>query len=186
MSEAVRLQAVEKFKQLDLQLDSELQDLITMASEICDTPIALITLLDEDTQWIKVKKGMDAESTPRESSFCTHTIQQENVFMITDTHTDMRLANHPGINSSKLRFYAGAPLITRDGLILGTLCVADNKPHILDKHQMLMLKMLSKQAINIMELKLSYDELEKSKLQAIEHKEAIDNAEIRLRSCFLC
>jgi len=71
MSEAVRLQAVEKFKQLDLQLDSELQDLITMASEICDTPIALITLLDEDTQWIKVKKGMDAESTPRESSFCT-------------------------------------------------------------------------------------------------------------------
>ena len=72
MSETVRVQAVKQFEQFDLQFDSELQELVAMASEICDTPIALITLLDEDTQWLKVRRGIDVESAPRNISFCTY------------------------------------------------------------------------------------------------------------------
>jgi len=185
MSETVRVQAVKQFERFDLQLDNELQELITMASEICDTPTALITLLDEDTQWMKVRKGITVESAPRELTFCHHALDQENIFTIPDTLLDERFANNPFvINDPALRFYAGAPLINRDGLILGTLCVADSKPHTLDKHQELMLKMLSKQAINIMELKLSYEQLEQKKQEAEEQRQTIANAEIRLRSFF--
>lgn len=185
MSETVRVQAVKQFEHFNLQLDNELQELITMASEICDTPIALITLLDEDTQWMKVRKGVDELSAPREITFCNHAITQQEVFIIPDTLLDVRFANNPFVvKAPSLRFYAGAPLVNRDGLILGTLCVADNKPHKLDKHQELMLKMLSKQAINIMELKLSYELLEKNKREAAEQRQTIINAEIRLRSFF--
>lgn len=185
MNEASRLLAVKQFEQFNLQLDAELQELIHMASEICDTPIAVITLLDEDTQWMKVRKGLDVESAPRNITFCTHTIQQKEVFVISDTLLDDRFANNPLVlNGPSLRFYAGAPLITRQGLILGTLCVANNKPHTLDKHQLLMLKILSKQAINIMELKLNYEQLKINKKEAEEQKQTIINAEIRLRSFF--
>ncbi|MEO6521371.1 MAG: GAF domain-containing protein [Mucilaginibacter sp.] len=185
MSETVRVQAVKQFERFDLQSDTELQELITMASEICETPIALISLLDEDTQWMKVRKGITVESSPRELTFCHHAIEQESVFSIPDTLLDDRFANNPFvIQHPSLRFYAGAPLINRKGQILGTLCVADSKPRILDKHQELMLKMLSKQAINIMELKLSYEQLELKKKETEEHKETIANAEIRLRSFF--
>lgn len=183
MSETVRVLAVRQFEHLNLQLDTELQELISMASEICNTPIALITLLDEDTQWIKVRKGISAESSPRAASLCTYAIQDTEVFIIADTLTDERFANHPLVKNG-LRFYAAAPLITREGLALGTLCVADKIPHTLDSHQQMMLKMLSKQAINIMELKLSYEELEKKKREGEEQKETILNAEIRLRSFF--
>lgn len=185
MSETVRVQAVKQFDQFNLQLDAELQDIITMASEICDTPIALISLLDEDTQWMKVRIGVDVMSAPREMTFCNHAIAQHEVFIIPDTLQDARFANNPFVvQEPALRFYAGAPLVTREGLILGTLCVADKKPHQLDKHQELMLKMLSKQAINIMELKLSYELLEKHRQEVEEQKQTILSAEIRLRSFF--
>lgn len=185
MSETVRAQAVKQYDPFNLRSDPELQELISMASEICDTPIALISLLDEDTQWMKVRIGVDVMSAPRELTFCHHAIQQQELFIIPDTLQDERFANNPFvINDPGLRFYAGAPLISRDGLALGTLCVAGTKPRQLDKHQQLMLKMLSKQAINIMELKLSYERLEQSKREAEEQKQAINNADIRLRAFF--
>ncbi|RKR84919.1 GAF domain-containing protein [Mucilaginibacter gracilis] len=185
MSETVRVQAVKQFEQLNLQLDNELQELVAIASEICDTPIALISLLDEHTQWIKVSRGINIESAPRQISFCNHIIQSHNVLIIPDTLLDERVANHPLVlGGPSLRFYAGTPLINRDGLVLGTFCVAHSKPHNLDKHQQMMLKMLSKQAMSIMELKLNHQQLEKNRQQAEQQKQTIINAEIRLRSFF--
>lgn len=185
MSETVRLLAVKQFEHFNLQLDTELLELITMASEICGTAVALISLLDDETQWIKVRKGTDKESIPRASTYCNHTIHHTDLLIVPDALVDGRFATNPMVlDDAVIRFYAGAPLINRDGLRLGTLCVMDQKPHTPDKHQELMLKMLSKQAINIMELKLSYELLKKNEKEVEEQKQTIRNAEIRLRSFF--
>jgi PAS domain S-box-containing protein len=156
-----------------------------MAADICDTPTAAITLLDENSQWLKVRSGIEYEKLPRETSFCNYAIQSDDLMMIPDTLRDDRLINNPlVVNEPNLRFYAGAPLITHDGHRLGTLCVVDQKPHSLNKYQQLMLKMLSKQAINIMELKISQGLLLQNQKEVAEQKQAINEAEIKLRSFF--
>lgn len=185
ISNDIRLLAVERFKTLDLQTDKEFLELVQMASEICDTPIALITLIDEDTQWLKVRKGIDIESTPREISFCTHAIQDDELMIVPDARKDARFADNPIVTSTpNIRFYAGAPLVTQEGYRIGTLCVVDVKPHELNKHQQLMLKMLSKQAINLMEFRISVEMLEKNKTEVELQKEVIRKAEIMQRSFF--
>jgi PAS domain-containing protein len=185
INEKLRLLAVKKFEAVDLQADGELQEIVAMASEICSTQVALITLLDENTQRIKVRLGSTVESCPREISFCKVAIEQDDILLVPDTMADERFFDNPLVTGEpNLRFYAGAPLITADGHRLGTLCVVDERPHTLDKHQQLMLKMLSKQAISIMELKVSKELLRKKQQEAEESKKAIATAEIRLRSFF--
>lgn len=185
INEDLRLLAVQRFVDYNLQIDADLQELIAMAADICDTPIAAITLIDENSQWLKVKLGIDHERMPRETSFCNYAIESDELMMVPDTLRDTRLAdNHLVVNQPNFRFYAAAPLITTDGQRLGTLCVVDQKPHTLNKHQQIMLKMLSKQAINIMELKLSQQLLERHQKELEEQKRAIDHAEIKLRSFF--
>lgn len=184
-NEDLRLLAVKRFADYNLQMDADLQELVSMAADICNTPTATITLLDENWQWLKVKTGIIYEKLPRESSFCNYTIEGTELTMIPDALRDERLVTNPlVINEPNLRFYAGAPLITTDGYCLGTLCVVDQKPHTLNKHQQIMLKMLSKQAINIMELKLSQQMLVQHQKELEEQKRAIHQAEIKLRSFF--
>ncbi len=180
-----RLQAVERFKQLDLQNDPEFQELIQMASEICNMPIALLTLLDEDTQWLKVRKGTEVSELPRAISFCTHTIFGEELLIISDTTGDPRFDKNPTVTGAPgIRFYAGMPLVTSDRHKIGAICVLDRKPGNLNKHQQLMLKMLAKQAINLMEYRISAALLEEN-TRALEQKNiVIKSAEITLRSFF--
>jgi PAS domain S-box-containing protein len=181
----IRLQAVERFKTLNIESDAEFQELIQMASETCNTPIALLTLVDKDTQYFRVRKGTDVTDLPREYSFCTYTIQEDAVLVIPDTTEDERFAHYPTVaNDPNVRFYAGAPLITIDGQRIGSLCVIGLEPHQLNQQQELMLKMLSKQAINIMEFRISVEMLEQNKIEVEQHKEIIKRAEIRLRSFF--
>ena len=181
----IRLLAVERFKTLNLETDAEFQELIQMASETCDTPIALITLVDRDTQWLKVRKGTDLTETPRELSFCTHTIQNDELLVINDATKDPRFAQNPIVtNQPNVRFYAGAPLITREGHRIGSMCVVDSKPNELDKQQQLMLKMLSRQAINLMEFRISVELLENNKVEFQKQQEIIRKAEISQRSFF--
>jgi len=185
VNEDLRLLAVQKFAGYDLQMDANLQELISMAADICDTPTAAITLLDEQSQWLKVKVGIEAEKFSRGTSFCNYAIHSSDLMMVPDTLRDPRLINNPlVIDEPNLRFYAGAPLITTEGHCLGTLCVVDQKPHSLNKHQQIMLKMLAKQAINIMELKLSQQLLGQRQKELEEQRQAITNAEIKLRSFF--
>ncbi|OCX52651.1 hypothetical protein BEL04_14490 [Mucilaginibacter sp. PPCGB 2223] len=184
-SEHPRLLAVQKFTSFDLQMDADLRELISMAADICDTPTAAITLLDEQSQWLKVRTGIEHEKLPRETSFCNYAIQSDELMLVPDTLRDPRLVNNPlVVNEPNLRFYAGAPLITTEGHRLGTLCVVDQKPHILNKYQQMMLKMLSKQALNIMELKLSQQLLALHQKELEEQRRTIDEAEIKLRSFF--
>lgn len=181
----IRLLAVERFKTLNLETDAEFQELIQMASDTCNTPIALITLVDRDTQWLKVRKGTDLTETPRELSFCTYTIQNDEILVINDATKDPRFAQNSIVtNEPNVRFYAGAPLITRDGHRIGSMCVLDSKPNELDKQQQLMLKILSRQAINLMEFRISVELLENNKVEFQKQQEIIRKAEISQRSFF--
>jgi PAS domain S-box-containing protein len=181
----IRLLAVERFKTLDLETDTEFQDLVNMASETCETPVALLTLVDQDTQWLRVRTGTDVTDMPRGISFCQYTIQNDNVLVIPDMTADQRFVDNPLVtNEPNVRFYAGAPLITSDGQRIGSLCVIDLKPNELNKQQELMLKMLSRQAINMMEFRISVELLEQNKIEAEKQREIIRKAEITLRSFF--
>ena len=160
MNEALRIIAVNRFKEQSINLDTELSEIVEMASEICETPIALLTLIDEDTQWIKVNKGLNMEMTPRNVSFCAHAIEQQDIFMVEDSHLDVRFKDNPLITGeTNIRFYAGSPIQTHAGFNLGSLCVIDHKPRTLSDFQSRMLKSLSNQAIRLMELKSSLFEI---------------------------
>jgi PAS domain S-box-containing protein len=183
--EDIRLLAVERFKNLNLETESEFQEFVQMASDICHTPIALITLLGEDIQWLKVKKGTEVMEMPRSTSFCTHAIECDEVMVVSDAKSDRRFSDNPiVVGEPNIRFYAGTPLITREGYRIGTLCVFDVKPHQLNKQQKLMLKMLGKQVFSLMEFRISVEMLEKNKIEVDHQKEVIKKAEITLRSFF--
>lgn len=181
----IRLLAVERFKTLDLETDTEFQALVNMASETCETPVALLTLVDQDTQWLRVRTGTDVTDMPRGISFCNYTIQNDNVLVIPDMLSDQRFVDNPlVVNEPNVRFYAGAPLITSDGQRIGSICVIDLKPNALNKQQEFILKMLSRQAINMMEFRISVELLEQNKIEAEKQREVIRKAEINLRSFF--
>lgn len=185
IEDGIRLLAVERFKCLDIEKDNEFQQLLQIASETCDTPIALLTLVDKNTQWLRARVGTEVTQMPRDTSFCHYTIQSDNLTVVPDATEDERFENNPIVaNEPNVRFYAGAPLITSEGHRIGSLCVIDLKPHELNKQQQLMLKMLSKQAINLMEFRISIEMLEKNKLDLEFQRETIRKAEISQRSFF--
>ncbi|HWZ14338.1 MAG TPA: GAF domain-containing protein [Mucilaginibacter sp.] len=185
MNKEQRLKVVKQFEKLNLEYDKELRHTVSFAAKICNSPVAMITLLDEETQWIKVKKGITIEQIPGDISFCRHAIKHNHLFIINDTHKDERFCNHPNVTGGlKTRFYAAAPLTTREGHRVGTLCIMDIQPHELSDQQKLTLKILAKHAIGVMELKLTLDQLDKTFTDLQQVKENKSRNDIRLRSMF--
>jgi PAS domain-containing protein len=185
--EIQRLKAVKRFKELELTpaVTKDLNDIVELAAQICDTPMAFITLLDEDTQWLKATKGTYVTQTPREISFCNYTIQQENVVLVNDTLNDDRFVNNPLVTGNpNIRFYGGAPLSTQDGFNVGALCVVDFKSRDLDAHQQNSLKILSKQVINLLELNWSLQILAQQNEQQEQNKKIIEDSAIKLKAVF--
>ena len=180
-----RLKAVSRFKELDPGISKDLNDIVDLAAQICSTPVAIITLLDEDKQWFKAAKGTDVTDTPRELSFCNYTINYDGVLIIPDMLDDERYNQNPlVINDPNVRFYAGSALTTKEGYGVGSLCVVDFKSRGLDEHQQNSLKILSKQVINLMELNHSLEVLASQNEQHLIHKKVLEDSEIKLRAAF--
>src|SRR5688572_23202871 len=127
--EAARLRALRHYSVLDPLTAQALDDLTELAAEICDVPISLISFVDEHRQWFKRRTGMPAIDTPRDVSFCGHVVTGRDVMEVADATADPRFAAAPLVaGDSRIRFYAGAPLLTADGHAIGALCVMDRAP----------------------------------------------------------
>jgi len=185
MNKEQRLKVVKQFEQLNLEYNKELRHTVSFAAKVCKSPIAMITLVDGDMLWVKVKRGTAMEKSPLKTTFCKHAIRHNYLFVVNDLATDERFSQHPDVVAGpKFRFYAAAPLTTAAGHRIGTLCVMDNKPHELDDQQKLTLKILAKHAMSMMEHKLTLDKLDKTFTdlkRVTEHKSRND---IKLRSMF--
>ena len=172
--EIKRLHALKEYSILDTMAEEEYDDITYLASQICQTPISLISLIDEKRQWFKSHHGLEATETPKEFAFCAHAINDKNnIFIIPDSRKDKRFHDNPLVTDDPhVIFYAGIPLTNKDGFALGTLCVIDNEPNSLDEFQIKALKALSNQIIALFELRKKTFELE-TKAKEIEARNVV-------------
>lgn len=158
--ERLRLHALRELEILDTENEPEFDQIIQLASSICNTPISLITLIDENRQWFKAKTGLALNETHRDFAFCAHAIHQDGMMVVEDALLDKRFVNNPFVTGDpNIRFYAGMPLVTNAGYKLGTLCVIDREPRTLSAQQQLALSTLAKQVSIQFELRLKVKQL---------------------------
>ena len=154
--EATRLDALARYEILDTPAEAEFDEVVKLVAWFCEMPVSLISLVGNDRQWFKAKNGTDLAETPIIESICAHGILGQGVFEVPDTANDPRTLDNPlVVGDPKVRFYAGAPLETRDGLPIGMLCVLDTKPRRLTDMQREFLRVMARQVMNQLELRLA-------------------------------
>ncbi|MBD3661870.1 MAG: GAF domain-containing protein [Arenibacter algicola] len=175
-NEEERIKDLRSYSILDTLPESDYDNITKIAAEICGTPISLISLIDDKRQWFKSHHGLDATETPKEYAFCGHAINTPNdVFIVQDARKDERLHDNPLVTGDPhVIFYAGVPLVSEAGLPLGTLCVIDHKPNLLSQSQISSLSALSNQVINLLELRKSKQQLERTIMELEEKNEGLE------------
>lgn len=174
VNEPSRLRALQSYDIMDSGQELRYDDITLLASRICGTPMALISLVGEDRQWFKSKIGLEGSETLRELAFCAHAIvEPDKVLTVADAQLDERFATNPFVTGDPhVRFYAGAPLVSADGHALGTLCVIDREPRQLQPHQQDALLALSRQVMALMEERRTSAAL-RGAMQALTRSEAL-------------
>jgi GAF domain-containing protein len=172
--EKKRLTVLWQYEVLDTVPEEVFDNLTELAARICEAPIALISLVDEKRQWFKARIGTTVKETSRDVSFCAHAIHQSDLFIVPDATKDERFADNPLVTSEpKIRFYAGAPLITPDGYALGTLCVIDKTPRELRPDQKQALTILARHVVSQLELRRRSRELAEVRRRSDESRDEV-------------
>jgi PAS domain S-box-containing protein len=167
-NESQRLQTLHGYGILDTPDESDFDEITSLAAEICETPIAVISLVDESRQWFKSMHGIDLKETPRALSFCTHALHQKDLLLVPDARQDSRFSQSSlVVDAPNVRFYAGSPLVASSGEVLGTLCVMDVVPRELSDRQKHALQVLTRQVMNQIQLRHDVRQLERSKEELI-------------------
>ena len=146
-NERERLDALFDLQVLDTAPDERLDEIVGLAADLCGTPMAAISLIDSDRQWFVSHRNMPVEHTHRDESFCAHTIMSDQVMVVDDATTDSRFSDNRLVVDHGFRFYAGAPLISAEGLAIGAICVIDTVPRTIEPWQQKMLQILARQAM---------------------------------------
>lgn len=154
-NEADRLRALSRYQILDTAPEAGYDDLVSIAAAICGMPMGSVSLIDADRQWFKARLGLEAPETSRDHAFCAHAILDPHAVMVVpNALLDARFSDNPLVTGSPgIRFYAGAPLLSADGMPMGTLCVMDNQPRELQRYQLDALDALSRQVSSLLELR---------------------------------
>lgn len=175
-NEQDRLNTVYSYQILDTLPEKDFDDITILASEICQTPIASISIIDADRQWLKSKVGMLSQETPREITFCGHAINKaDEILVVPNSEEDERFRDNPLVTGEPhVIFYAGVPLKAEDGNPLGTLCVIDTKPRQLSDSQLKSLKALANQVVTQLELRKKNRELALSRFSLQEINEELE------------
>jgi signal transduction histidine kinase len=180
-NESQRLAALRDYRILDTPPEREYDDLTRLAAHICGAPISLLTLIDSDRQWFKSRIGVDLSESARDVSFCAYTILQPDVLIVPDARKDARFADNPFVRDEpNVRFYAGAPLTSPDGLALGSLCVVDVVPRELNPDQAAALQGLSRQAVRLLELRRHIEALGRAVAEREQAEAALRRAQAEL------
>ncbi len=181
-NEQERLHALDAYAILDTLPEQAYDDIVLLASQIVQTPIALISLIDEERQWFKAKIGLDTSETHRDLAFCAHAIHRpDEPLIVRDATEDSRFADNPLVlQEPNIRFYAGATLTTSDGYALGTLCVIDRVPREPSLEQINALSALSRQVISQLELRRLVDKLQHTTKELETHQDRLKNYQKQL------
>jgi signal transduction histidine kinase len=181
-NEAEILDNLNSYNILDTLPEKEFDAITKIASGICNTPIALVSIIDQDWQWFKSNHGLDSKQTSRDFSFCAHdTLKPDELVIVNDTSKDERFRNNTlTSNIPNIVFYVGAPLNSSEGFPLGTLCVIDNEPKELSEDQKESLKLLAKQVVTLLELRKKNKELAESNQKNLKLNEQLNDFAFRL------
>ena len=152
-NEGSRLESLRSFRILGTSCEQVFDDIAHLAALICDTPVAVITFIDEQRVWFKARIGLELDEIPRDGAFCAYTILQSDVLIVPDPPSDERFMSSCLVKQIGIQFYAGIPLITDDANPLGTLAVMDRVPHLMTAEQSDSLRILARRTMRELELR---------------------------------
>lgn len=187
-NEQERLRSLHEYGILDTHPEQAYDDIVKLASYICGTPIALMSLVDTDRQWFKASVGLSVQQTPREHAFCAHAIlDPDKVMVVPNALQDDRFAGNPLVTGEpSIRFYAGAPMVTPTGQVLGTICAIDRVPHQqVVTEQVEAMRALSRGAVAQMELWRSIKAVERSILDRERYVQQMEDYQRRMEESYL-